>query len=269
VRRAKAYAKINLSLVVGPLRDDGRHELVTLLQRVDLADDIELGPADVLAVEGFDDDTLVRDALEALAEAAGVAPQWRARIVKRIPIAAGLGGGSSDAASALALANSDLAQPLTPGELHAIAKGIGADVPFFLAEGTQLATGDGSELARVEIPTDYVAVLVLPDAQSKESTGSVYAAFDARHGAAGFEERRVALLDEIARVECARDLGRLPRNDLDSSPLAEELEELGALRADVSGAGPVVYGLFVDAEDAQHAAVNLRRAGRTWSAVPV
>jgi 4-diphosphocytidyl-2-C-methyl-D-erythritol kinase len=269
VKRAKAYAKINLALVVGPLRADGKHELVTVLQRIDLADDIELEPADTLTVEGFEDDTLVRGALQALAEAAGVAPRWRARIEKRIPVAAGLGGGSSDAASALALANSDLAQPLAPAELHAIAAGIGADVPFFLTEGTQLATGDGTELERIDLPTDYVVVLVLPDAQSKEATGAVYRAFDSRGGAAGFEERRAVLLNELTRVEHVRDLGRLPRNDLDSSPVAEQLEELGAFRADVSGAGPIVYGLFEQADEAEHAAATLRRAGLTWLVLPV
>jgi len=269
VKRAKAFAKINLALVVGPLRENGKHELVTLLQRIDLADDIELEPADALTVEGFDDDTLVRGALEVLAEAAGVSPRWRVRIEKRIPVAAGLGGGSSDAAAALALGNSGLARPLATAKLHAIAAGIGADVPFFLTEGTQLATGDGTEVERVDLPTDYVVVLVLPDTRSKESTGAVYRDFDRRDGATGFKERRAALLDELARVEHARDLGRLPRNDLDSSHLAEQLEELGAFRADVSGAGPIVYGLFEQSDEAERAAAQSRSVGLTWLVRPM
>jgi 4-diphosphocytidyl-2C-methyl-D-erythritol kinase len=97
----------------------------------------------------------------------------------------------------------------------------------------------------------------------------VYRAFDERDGAAGFEERRAVLLDELARVQHARDLGRLPGNDLASSPLAEHLEELGAFRADVSGAGPSVYGLFEHTHDAERAAATMRRAGRTWLARPV
>ena len=269
MKRARAYAKINVALVVGPANEDGMHELATVLQRIDLADDIDLEPADALSVEGFEDDTLVRDALEALAEAAGVAPRWRVRIEKRIPVSSGLGGGSSDAASALALANSTLAQPLALSGVHKIAAGLGADVPFFLTEGTQLATGNGTELARVELPTDYLVVLVLPDAQSKESTGAVYRAFDRRDGAAGFEQRRAVLLSELARLERARDLGRLPRNDLASAPVAGQLEELGAFRADVSGAGPIVYGLFERPDDAVLAAETLRRVGRTWSVRPV
>src|SRR5580765_7771487 len=100
--RASATAKINLALVVGPKRADGYHEVATVLQRIDLADRIEVEPADVTDVVGFADDTLVRNALELLGIETG--GRWRARIEKRIPIASGLGGGSSDAATALALA---------------------------------------------------------------------------------------------------------------------------------------------------------------------
>ena len=269
MKRAQAFAKINLALVVGPVRDDGKHEVVTVLQRIDLADDIELEPAETLTVEGFEDDTLVRRALEALAEAAGVAPRWRARIEKRIPVASGLGGGSSDAASTLVLANAELPEPLPPATLHDIAAGLGADIPFFLQPGTWLATGDGTTLEPVELPHDYLVVLVLPDSESKESTEAVYRRFDERDGARGFDERRAALLASLRGVEQPRDLARLPRNDLVSSPLAEQLEERGAFRADVSGAGPMVYGLFEHTDDAEHAATTLRRAGRTWLVRPV
>ena len=269
MRRAQAFAKINIGLVVGPLRDDGKHEVATVLQRVDLADEIELEPADALNIVGFDDDTLVRGALEALADNVGLAPRWRVRICKRIPVAAGLGGGSSDAACALALANAELHEPVSPPALHAIAAAIGADVPFFLRDGAQLATGDGTELRAVDLRTDYVVVLVVPHRQVKESTGGIYRAFDARAGAVGFDERRAALLDALTRVEHPRDLARLPRNDLASSPLADQLEDLGAFRADVGGAGPAVYGLFEHAADADRAVTAVSRAGTTWLARPV
>ena len=110
--RAPAPAKINLALVVGPLRDDGKHEVLTVLQRIDLVDRIELAEAPELRVDGFADDTLVGEALRALAGSAGLEPRWRVRIEKRIPVAAGLGGGSSDAATALRLANETLPEPL-------------------------------------------------------------------------------------------------------------------------------------------------------------
>ncbi len=265
---APATAKINLALVVGPRRDDGKHELLTVYQRVALADRIELGPARELRVEGFGADTVVRRALETLAAAAGVEPRWRARIRKRIPVAAGLGGGSSDAATALRLADRLLPRPLEPQALHALAAGIGADVPFFLTSGPQLGSGDGGELQPLELPQDYAVLLLVPRGVAKESTAAVYAAFDRRGGAAGFERRCEELRVRLAAVESAADLALLPRNDLASSPLSARLEGLGAFRADVSGAGPTVYGLFRDAGTARRAARALRRVGRTIVTVP-
>jgi 4-diphosphocytidyl-2-C-methyl-D-erythritol kinase len=267
--RARACAKINLALVVGPLRPDSRHEVVTLLQRVDLCDDVEVERSEELRVEGFPEDTLVRSSLEQLSEEANVSAGWRARLEKRIPLTAGLGGGSADAAAALRLANSLLPDPLPAERLHAIAARIGADVPFFLRDGSQLATGDGTELAAVALPQDYVALLLLPQADRKESTGAVYRTFDERAGADGFDARRSDLLSALARVRQARDLAELPRNDLASSPLAAELERSGAFRADVTGAGPAVYGLFERREDGERAAEALREAGRTWLVQPV
>ena len=87
--RAPAPAKINLALVVGPARADAKHELVTVYQRVGLHDRIDLVPAPVTTVEGFDGDTIVRAALDALAHEAAVGGGWRVRIEKRIPVAAG------------------------------------------------------------------------------------------------------------------------------------------------------------------------------------
>lgn len=265
----RAPAKINLALVVGPHRPDGKHEVATVLQAVDLCDDIELVRAETLSVEGFPQDTIVREALVRLAETAGVAPNWRARIEKRIPVAAGLGGGSSDAAAVLALANATLPTSLPELELHALAARVGADVPFFLHAGTQLGRGDGSDLSPLDLPVDYVALLVLPEGAGKESTAAVYRRFDERGGAEGFEQRQSHLLHTLEHVPEARDLTKLPGNDLASSPLALELEALDAFRADVTGAGPAVYGLFENVTSAERAASALRGPARTWLVSPV
>ncbi|MGH3009567.1 MAG: 4-(cytidine 5'-diphospho)-2-C-methyl-D-erythritol kinase [Gaiellaceae bacterium] len=268
MKRAPAPAKINLALVVGPTREDGKHEVLTLLQRIDLVDRIQIDMAPALRIDGFAEDTLVRAALERLAAAASVEPSWRVKIEKTIPLAAGLGGGSSDAATALRLANETLAEPLPPAPLAEIAAGIGADVPFFLAPGPQLGSGDGSELELVDLPQDFWVVVLLPKGATKSSTADVYAAFDERNGAAGWEERRRELLDALAKVEHSRDLAALPPNDLASSPLADELRAAGAFRADVSGAGPALYGLFTQRSDADSARRSLSRLGRTWLAPP-
>lgn len=268
MNRAPAAAKINLALLVGPLRDDGKHEVLTVLQRIDVVDRIELEEGPELRVEGFVGDTLVGSALRELARAAGAEPGWRVRIEKRIPVAAGLGGGSSDAATALRLANRTLAEPLPDDELRRLAASIGADVPFFLADGPQLGSGDGSELQSLDLPQDFWVVVLLPHGVAKTSTADVYAAFDSRHDVPGFAERRQTLLDGLAAVERPRDLAALPPNDLASSPLAKEIRAAGAFRADVSGAGPALYGLFHQRRDADAARRKLRRLGRTWVAAP-
>jgi 4-diphosphocytidyl-2-C-methyl-D-erythritol kinase len=268
VRRAPATAKLNLALVVGPMRDDGRHEIVTVFQRLDLADRIAVEPADKLRIEGFPEDTLVRRALESLAEAAGIEPRWAARIWKRIPVASGLGGGSSDAATALRLANETLPEPLPQERLGELAAGLGADVPFFLTSGPQLGEGVGADLTPLGLPQDYWVVLVLPQGALKPSTADVYAEFDARNGAVGWDERRQQLGRALAEIRRPRDLAALPSNDLASSQLAEELVSLGAFRADVTGAGPTVYGLFHHRSQAAAAEREIRRRGRTWISVP-
>ncbi len=262
MNRAPAPAKINLALVVGPLRADGKHELATVYQRVSLADRVALEPSETLRVDGFADDTLVRQALEAIAAEAGIAPAWRVRLTKRIPVAAGLGGGSSNAATALRLANESLVEPLPHERLHALAAALGADVPFFLATGPQLGLGDGTELTPLDLPQDFAVLLLVPNNAGKGSTAAVYKAFDERQGAEGYEERRRSLLGALERVGRSEHLAALPRNDLASSDLCERVEQLGAFRADVSGAGPTVYGLFLDTSRAREAARALRPAGR-------
>jgi 4-diphosphocytidyl-2-C-methyl-D-erythritol kinase len=268
VNRAPATAKLNLALVVGPERPDRRHEVATVLQRIDLADRVRVEPAATLRVDGFAEDTLVRSALERLAEAAGTEPRWEVRIWKRIPVAGGLGGGSTDAATALRLANSTLPEPLPAERLHELAAGLGADVPFFLTSGPQLGTGTGAELEPLDLPQDYWVVLLLPHDERKGSTAGVYAGFDRRGGADGFDERRTALRGALAETRRPRDLAALPANDLASSPHTETMRELGAFRADVSGAGPTVYGLFLHRDPAVAAERALRPLGRTWLTVP-
>ncbi|HWE81197.1 MAG TPA: hypothetical protein VG265_06080 [Gaiellaceae bacterium] len=260
---APAHAKINLALVVGATRSDGLHEVVTILQRVELADTISLEVSDELAVQGFEADTIVRDALVAAAAAAGVAPNWRVGIDKRIPVAAGLGGGSSDAATALRLA-AELLGEVPPGRLESIARSLGVDVPFFLDPGPKLGTGDGTTLVGIDLPQDYTVLLVLPHDETKHSTGEVYSRFD---GAPGFEGRRDAVL-AISAAGRAADLAALPSNDLARSPISARLRGLGAFRADVSGAGPTVYGLFGERAAAEHAGREVEALGEVWITTP-
>jgi 4-diphosphocytidyl-2-C-methyl-D-erythritol kinase len=262
MKTAPAHAKLNLALVVGPRREDGLHEVATVMQRIALADRISVEPSDKLSIEGFPADTLVRRALEALGGS------WKVRIDKEIPVAAGLGGGSSDAATALQLASESREQPLEAPALHELAATLGADVPFFLTSGPKLARGTGTELEPLNLPQDYAVVLVLPRGGAKASTASVYEAFDERGGGKGFEARRAALLEALKQIAVPEDLAALPPNDLSSSPLADELHALGAFRADVTGAGPAVYGLFPDRASAEVAAAEFGSRGAVWVSEP-
>ena len=230
-----APAKLNLALLVGPTRPDGRHEVATVLQRISLADRIALESADQLRVDGFPEDTLVRRALESLAAAAGTEARWHVEIEKQIPVG--------------------------EDRLHELAAELGADVPFFLSDGPQLAEGDGTMLQPLDLPQDYWVLVLLPHGERKSSTAAVYEAFA---GEEGFAERRAALLRAVA----LGDLPALPPNDLASSPLADDLGELGALRADVSGAGPAVYGLFAEQGDTLAALAAVEGRAQSWIATP-
>lgn len=263
-----AHAKVNLALVVGGLRDDGKHEVVTVVEKLCLADTVTVAHAAALAVAGFPADTIVRCALAALAERAGIEPHFAATIDKRIPVAAGLGGGSSDAAAALRLANRLLPRPLAQHDLEEVGAALGADVPLFLHDGAVLATGNGSTVEPLSLPRDYHVVLWLPAGAEKQSTAAVYGDFDRRDSAVGFPRRKAALVEALAAVTDPADLAGLPPNDLASSPRAAELLELGAFRADVTGAGPVLYGLFDDATVAAAAATALFARGWTCSTAP-
>ncbi len=268
-----APAKVNLALVVGPLRPDGLHELSSAMQRVDLADRVALDEAPELGISGFPEDTIVRDALLALAAATGVTPRWHVRLEKAIPVAAGLGGGSADAAAALRLANETLPEPLVQAALRELAAGIGSDVPFFLEPGPKLVEGAGERLTCLDLPQDYWVVLAVHEGGVKPSTAEVYARFDQLGLAEGFGERRTALRQALAGCRRARDLARLPPNDLGEaaggSPLVPRLLEAGAFRADVSGAGPTAYGLFEERAGAEAAARSLPSGGFVRVVAPV
>jgi 4-diphosphocytidyl-2-C-methyl-D-erythritol kinase len=273
VSRVPAAAKINLALLIGPIRPDGLHEVVTVMQRIDLCDSVALDRAPTLVVEGYRKDTLVRSALAKLSAAAGSAGAWRVRLEKRIPLAAGLGGGSADAGAALDLANRTLAKPLAYDELAGLAAEVGADVPFFLTPGPKLAEGAGERLRTLELPQDYWILLALPRLARKTSTADIYRRFDELKGAEDFDEKRERLLDALESLRRPRDLAVFPPNDLAAaagrSRLVDELLERGAFRADVSGAGPAVYGLFHHRADAARAARRLRARARVWLVAPV
>jgi 4-diphosphocytidyl-2-C-methyl-D-erythritol kinase len=262
---ALAPAKINLGLTVGPVRSsDGRHELVSVMQSVSLADELTLGPApagadadtvDCPAVVLRPHENLAAMALSAFRAATGwQAPPVLLAIEKRIPVAAGLGGGSADAACALRLARA--ASGLGDQELlHTIAQQLGADVPAQIAPGRWLATGAGEVLTELPAPSAALGVLILPGTAAL-STAEVYREADRLALAREHSElnlRREQLISALGSGAAVPAASELLHNDLQRAAVSlcpEILQALGEARgagADhvlVSGSGPTVLGLF-------------------------
>jgi 4-diphosphocytidyl-2-C-methyl-D-erythritol kinase len=282
--RALAPAKVNLGLFLGPTRPaDGRHELVSVMQSISLTDELTLehAPAgatqdeiDCPGVNGPPADNLAAHALAAFrAETGWDAQPLRLTVVKRIPVAAGLGGGSADAAAALRLARhaSGLGDEAL---LRDLAAGLGADVPAQVAPGRWLTTGAGERLQELAPPSSPFGLLVLPASETL-STVDVYAEGD-RLGlgrtSRELEERRAALriaFELGAPIPAVREL---LHNDLQQAAISlcpaieealAEAREAGADIAFVSGSGPTVVGVFPRANGlgaAERAAAGL--AGR-------
>jgi 4-diphosphocytidyl-2-C-methyl-D-erythritol kinase len=272
-----APAKVNLGLFVGPTREaDGRHELVTVMQSISLADELRLEPAgagaerDELVCAGLagpPEENLAARALAAFRAATGWdAPPLKLTVDKRIPVAAGLGGGSADAAAALRLARhaSGLGDEALLLELAA---GLGADVPAQVKPGRWLATGAGELLEALVDPLPALELLVLPS-HAELSTAAVYREADEL----GLAREQDELEHLRAQLRIALELGaplpperELLHNDLEQAavslcpPVAQVLAavgETGAERALVSGSGPTVLGLFGHA----NASGRVRRA---------
>jgi 4-diphosphocytidyl-2-C-methyl-D-erythritol kinase len=267
-----APAKINVCLFLGPTRADGRHELVSVMQSITLADTVELGPAgaahDEVVCPGVDaSDNLALRAIEAFRAATGWAgPPVRVTIDKRIPIAAGMAGGSADAAATLRLLAGHTALG-DPAALHGVAAGLGADVPAQLFPGRALATGAGEVVERLPAPEPSYGVLVLPSARGL-STASVFREAD-RLGlprdAASLQERLTAVreaLPDLPSTVAVNELepaARSLRPDIDEALAVAR--EAGARHALLSGSGPTVLGLFAAPEAARRAAERLAAAG--------
>ena len=174
-----AYAKVNLTLEVIGKRDDGYHNVATILQTVDLADQVVITEANDLVVEcdepGLSGEiNLAWKAAAALAERAGVVPRAHILIDKGIPVASGLGGGSADAAAALVGLNRLWGLGLTGDELASVAAGLGSDVPFLLKGGTALGTGRGDEITPLTPLPGLEMLLVVPAESIEGKTPTMY-----------------------------------------------------------------------------------------------
>ena len=266
--RELAYAKLNLVLHVGPPRDDGMHPICSLVASIDLADEVTAEPkeagGDTVECRGVAGHNLAARALAEFRSRAGTElPPLAVTIEKRIPVAAGLGGGSADAAATLRIANQLAGDPLAPEELLRLAAELGSDVPAQLEPGHALVQGTGERVEHVSV-LPFFAVL-LPD-RNGLSAASVYGELDRLKGTRGELDpeplRRIAT-SPLAEIAASLD------NDLQPAALSlrpelrERLDALaaaGAFGAAVSGSGPTCFGLFPDRSSAETAASELAGA---------
>jgi len=272
----KAPAKVNYRLDVLGKRADGYHDLRMVMQRVDLCDDIEIALTQTPGIRvtcgrpGVPDGpgNIAWRAADALVKLSGRQVGIDIAITKRIPVAAGLGGGSSDAATVLMGVNELLELGLSDQRLMEIGVKLGADVPFFIFKKTALAEGIGDQLTALDqVPSLWV---VLVNAGIHVSTAWVYQNLTlTTKSAPAIVSRSYGSLDEV----CA-----LLSNDLEPVtctrfPLVSELKEMliaeGAHGSLMSGSGSTVFGLFPDEGSARRAAAEIVKDNRGWFSVAV
>jgi len=268
-----ARAKLNLFLRIVGRRADGYHLLETLFHAIELHDDLTVASARsgielrVTADEGLavptGPDNLVVKALANLAEAAGHAGGFAARLHKRIPSGAGLGGGSSDAAAALRLGNELLQHPLDGPQLARLAVGLGADVPFFLRSGSQWGSGIGDVLSPAEVEPQHFVLLLPPFGCP---TADVYKNYSALWKCSSRQDKVPAAVPDTRDTKVAVRLG----NDLERAAelvqpalagLRRQVVESGYPDVRMTGSGSALFVVCADE-------VAARRCEQTLAALP-
>jgi 4-diphosphocytidyl-2-C-methyl-D-erythritol kinase len=279
VTTVRVPAKVNLELSVGPVRDDGYHDLVNVFHAVSLFDEVTATPAPELSVsvDGLagvptGPSNLAVRAATLLAAHVGVEPRVALHIRKDIPVAGGMAGGSADAAAALVACAALWEARVDRETLLELAAEIGSDVPFALLGGTAVGLGRGERLTSVEVAGEFHWVFGY--ASGGLSTPAVYAECDRLRAASGDTPSWPRVSDDLMtalKTGDAEALGRALSNDLQPAALslrpslAEALaagRDLGAVGAVVSGSGPTCAFLASSAEHTSSLASSLERTGR-------
>ena len=272
--RIPAYAKINLSLEVIARRDDGYHDVATILQTVDLADTVIVAPGHELSVECDDAElsgerNIVWDAGVALAGHAGVEPGASIRIEKRIPVAAGLGGGSADAAAALRALNALWGLNLPGEQLATIASTLGSDVPFLLTGGTALGTGRGDALEPLPGPPGTELLLVVPGESIPGKTPTLYGALTPADFSSGEHTRRLSesgalMMGEVSTRQCRNTFTRAALEIFPAlNDVWERVAAVTTFPPCLSGAGPAFFCMPSDEIERDQVRAALSNTGAT------
>ena len=274
----EAYAKINLGLDVLGRRQNGYHDVKMIMQTVDLHDTLvmERTPEDGIAMtmEGgsqlvpLDEHNLIYKAILGVKEyvtEARVPGGLKIHLVKRIPVAAGLAGGSTDAAAAIKGMNALYELGLTLAQMQEIGVKIGADVPYCILGGTALSEGIGEILTTIDPPPTARLLLVKP--RASVSTKEVYEALDALTNPS---HPQIDALQLAMKQQDVMRMAELLGNILEqvTIPMHPEIDEIkeemvssGAIAALMSGSGPTIFGLFADDESRQRAAQRIEKRG--------
>lgn len=264
-----APAKLNLGLEVLGRRDDGYHDIATIFLAIDLCDSLRLSPAAGLELCCDDtvlvgQDNLALRAVHLLRETSGPGQGAHIELVKRIPLASGLGGASSDAAAALLAGRQFWNLPVSDASLTEIAAKLGSDVPFFLQGGCALGRGRGERLEALSVPANLSLVVVTPETSIPRKTATLYANLTPGDFSTGAQ-----VLAQARRIALGLPLDPALLGNAFAQPLyglAPQLSALPALMraagADavaVSGAGPAHYAPFTERSRAESVADRLRR----------
>ncbi|EXF24182.1 4-diphosphocytidyl-2C-methyl-D-erythritol kinase [Nesterenkonia sp. AN1] len=302
---AVAPGKINVSLRVGPLREDGYHEVATLYLAVSLYEEVSAARREdgaitvslserssftevqtrdpetqemVAAAIPLDERNLVHRAASKLRDRLGITDGVDLTITKNVPVAGGMGGGSADAAAALVACSALWEAGLSKEQLAELGAELGADVPFAILGGAAVGQGVGDELSPLLSRGELHLVLV--PANTGLSTPGVYAKLDQMRAEAGVEAEAPVLDPDLVRAVCTADaelVATLMANDLQapavaSLPSLEDMMDMGmiegALQGMVSGSGPTLVFLARDAESAHQLCTSLEERTEVW-AIPV
>ena len=283
-----AYAKINLYLDVLSCREDGFHDLLTVMHSISLHDDVQVewfassSNAISLRVYGarlpLDQKNLAYRAAEAFMNKTGKTARLHINIRKRLPIAAGLAGGSADAAAVLLALNELAGYPLPVDELLALGASLGSDVPFCMVGGTQICRGRGEVMRPLACGSPLYVVVA--KGRERVSTPQAFALMDEHYHRFDGSVAHGGQPDKLYRAVADGKLSSLPAciyNAFEpvimptcptATTLREQLHSLGAYAACMSGSGPSVFGLFETLEQARRAALAIGNHAHVATSAP-
>jgi 4-diphosphocytidyl-2-C-methyl-D-erythritol kinase len=264
----QAYAKINLGLRILGRREDGYHDIETVFHRVDIHDTITIEEADMILFScddaglGLADENLCLKAARALKDHCGISAGANIFLEKSIPLGAGLGGGSADAAATLRGLSELWNCNLSETEFARLAIGIGSDVPYFLKHGTAHATGRGENLTYFEFRMPYAVLVVYP--QVHVSTAWAYQNFQLKDARTAKSLRSTweesANNPEVLQSEIVNDFEELVIVNYPAVANAKRmLTEVGSVFSQLTGSGSAVYGLFKDLAAARSAKAEISK----------